>query len=619
MDVRRCRRCKRKRLDDEPDEVRQYKTCAKCRIIERNKKNSRKPLAEETMLYGLKQFREQQSAENYIEEEGLLKDEFFKRYHNKPFNYQEEITKVLNNPNYVPPVLHNHNTDEVVTSSNGNTTGPKYQMTMKTNNTTGVQPPIKSRKQQQQQPQQQQQQTQQHRHQQHQHQHQQQTHHHNQLHHQQETVIVDDEEDLYKILSELGNDDNSAKNDSKIIKENLDPYANDNVYDDFQKYLTTILEKLHSDKDIKNLVYLKEFNEVFTTNMSKFDAYTKDRTTLYQSIRLSEKQFRSHLLSNIRAMYIDPIIACLGLLYKQEYTNINEFKSTTSIKCGFSYIAKSAEQDEIKNLKESSIILVYNKKYHLLVIKLNHTSYRPSEIIYPNEFKQKVASVFGLLQMEEYSPESTAIFQNINLDYNAITGGLVYDKLVSVSHTYSEELQKFLKGLDKDVFIADFVNYEKVFKLDEENGVNDDDDDMDVDEEKPENKEEEQPQQQEQEGDVDVKMDVEEDGDHELENDVSQANKNDNESESVGQTEEEEEEEEEEEIQVEEAHVPSDELELALGESLAIENDNESENEINQTTTTFVSNENKEDDNNNDDILTKKESTVEVLDPVFQF
>ena len=95
------------------------------------------------------------------------------------------------------------------------------------------------------------------------------------------------------------------------------------------------------------------------------------------------------------------------------------------------------------------------------MIKLNHTSYRPSEIIYPNEFKQKVASVFGLLQMEEYSPESTAIFQNINLDYNAITGGLVYDKLVSVSHTYSEELQKFLKGLDKDVFIADFVNYEK--------------------------------------------------------------------------------------------------------------------------------------------------------------
>ena len=67
--------------------------------------------------------------------------------------------------------------------------------------------------------------------------------------------------------------------------------------------------------------------------------------------------------------------------------------------------------------------------------------------------------------MEEYSPESTAIFQNINLDYNAITGGLVYDKLVSVSHTYSEELQKFLKGLDKDVFIADFVNYEKVLNL----------------------------------------------------------------------------------------------------------------------------------------------------------
>lgn len=597
MDVRRCRRCKRKRLDDEPEEVRQYKTCAKCRIIERNKKNLRKPLAEETMLYGLKQFREQQSAENYIEEEGLLKDEFFKRYHNKPFNYQVEIAKVLNNPNYVPPVIHNHNTNEVVSSSNGNTAGPKYQMTMKTNNN-GNQAPTKSRKQQQQQPQQQQQQQQQHQqHHQHRQQQQQQQQTHQQLHHQQETV-VDDEEDLYKILSELGNENESPK-DAKVIKANLDPYSNDNVFDDFQKYLSTILEKLHSDKDIKNLVYLKEFNDAFTTNMSRFDAYTKDRTTLYQSIRLNERQFRSHLLSNIRALYIDPIIACLGLLYKQEYSNINEFKSTTSIKSGFSYIAKSAEQDEIKNLKESSITLVFNKKYHLLVIKLNHTSYRPSDIVYPTEFKQKVAAVFGLLQMEEFSP--VASFQNINLDYNAVTGGLVYDKLVSVSHTYNEELQNFIKELNKDAFIADFVNYEKVFKLDEENGV----DDMDVDEEKPENKKE-----QEEEEEVDDKMDVSKEADPELVSDVNQGNKD--ESEPIGETEEEEE------LHVEGAHVPSED---ESSESIAIENDNESENDINQTTT-FVSNENKDDitiKEDDHDILSKKESTVEVLDPVFQF
>lgn len=45
-------------MDDEPPEVQQYKTCAKCRIIERTKKKSRKPLAEETMRYGMRQFQE---------------------------------------------------------------------------------------------------------------------------------------------------------------------------------------------------------------------------------------------------------------------------------------------------------------------------------------------------------------------------------------------------------------------------------------------------------------------------------------------------------------------------------------------------------------------------------
>ena len=74
----------------------------------------------------------------------------------------------------------------------------------------------------------------------------------------------------------------------------------------------------------------------------------KDRTSLYQNLRLSERQFRSHLLSNLRALYLDLIIACLGLLYKQEYANLNEFKSTTSIKAGFLAISKAAVDDGIK-------------------------------------------------------------------------------------------------------------------------------------------------------------------------------------------------------------------------------------------------------------------------------
>lgn len=53
MDNRRCRRCKRKRGNDEPPAVQQYKTCAKCRVIERKKKG-KQPLSEDAMLYGTK-------------------------------------------------------------------------------------------------------------------------------------------------------------------------------------------------------------------------------------------------------------------------------------------------------------------------------------------------------------------------------------------------------------------------------------------------------------------------------------------------------------------------------------------------------------------------------------
>ncbi|EGV65848.1 hypothetical protein CANTEDRAFT_112720 [Yamadazyma tenuis ATCC 10573] len=78
-EVRRCRRCKRKRMDDEPPEVKQYKTCAKCRIIERQKKKSRKPLAEETMIYGMKQFQQQSSNSNFSHDDIFMDDELFSK------------------------------------------------------------------------------------------------------------------------------------------------------------------------------------------------------------------------------------------------------------------------------------------------------------------------------------------------------------------------------------------------------------------------------------------------------------------------------------------------------------------------------------------------------------
>lgn len=73
-DFRRCRRCKRRRMDDEPPEVQQYKTCAKCRIIERTKKKLRKPLAEETMRYGMRQFQEQNQSTDFMGDDLFAND-----------------------------------------------------------------------------------------------------------------------------------------------------------------------------------------------------------------------------------------------------------------------------------------------------------------------------------------------------------------------------------------------------------------------------------------------------------------------------------------------------------------------------------------------------------------
>lgn len=74
-DARRCRRCKRRRMDDEPPEVQQYKTCAKCRIIERTKKKLRKPLHEETITYGMRQFQEQSQNSNFTHDDIFSNDQ----------------------------------------------------------------------------------------------------------------------------------------------------------------------------------------------------------------------------------------------------------------------------------------------------------------------------------------------------------------------------------------------------------------------------------------------------------------------------------------------------------------------------------------------------------------
>lgn len=70
-------------MDDEPPEVQQYKTCAKCRIIERTKKKLRKPLAEETMRYGMRQFHEQNQSTDF------MGDDMFS---NDPYAFDADLT-----------------------------------------------------------------------------------------------------------------------------------------------------------------------------------------------------------------------------------------------------------------------------------------------------------------------------------------------------------------------------------------------------------------------------------------------------------------------------------------------------------------------------------------------
>ncbi|CAI5756732.1 unnamed protein product [Candida verbasci] len=519
-EIRRCRRCKRKRLDDEPLEVKQYKTCAKCRIIERNKKNSRKPLAEETMLYGLKQFREQASTENYIEEEGLLKDEFFKRYHNQPFNYEREIERLYNSPNHVAPMIIN-NPNETLIPNESTSPGPKYQLTLRPVDPT-EKPPKQSKKRQQREqlereyhlrppqpsvPVQQQQpiqpfippavtnnhhhhrviQEQQHKpidhlqrqqlQQQQQYQQQQNQYKYQKLNHKGEEL------DIFEELAKLGNSNEDISDKLKV-----DPYSLANVYDDFEKYLSKILESRFNNKDVENLVYLKEFSPEFTSNLSKIDLKVlenakSDSTTptpqanaLYSNpnLRLNDRQIKENISNNLKAIFIDLIIAINNLEYNIKYSNVNDMRlsATMSDSITTSYKISSTsvnDNDQLKKIKTSTISLNFNKKYNILIIKFNHINYKPSDIQYTNEFKSIVRVTYeNLLEEKEKTSSKLATWK---LDFSSLTGNLVYEKLISTQQPYSDEGKEFLKNLSKDIFISDFIHFNEKLKIDGDDDI----------------------------------------------------------------------------------------------------------------------------------------------------
>ncbi|KAK6454616.1 uncharacterized protein RJT20DRAFT_130799 [Scheffersomyces xylosifermentans] len=500
-DIRRCRRCKRKRLEDEPLEVRQYKTCAKCRIIERNKKNSRKPLAEETMLYGLKQFREQSSSDNFLEEEGLLNDEFFRRFHNKPFNYEAELQEILNNPNYVSPVLNppaevepasqRHYTFKSATipiAGFSPTPAPaasshqpqvqtakiqQYQAPKHSKPNPSVSMPLDNIRQYKPK---------------------QRTDFNNVY-----GEVESKEEDIFVELAKLGNRSELTIASTADAKD-IDPYLYGNVYDDFQSFLLKVLDKREKREDVVNLVYLKEFNEEFTNNLGRYDStLTSKENNSALSARFGEKQLRTHLLNNLKSLYVESVIAMMGIPYNQESSNLLDFKSSNSIKSihTFNYhdTGKVDTHNDFIKIKNSTIYMSFNRRYNLLIIKINHITYKPSGRVYSEELKQKVVDIYKKLQYERTlpPPPSTPNLHNGTLDYNAFTATLVYDKLFAVYDMLTEDSQNILKSVSKDEFIGDFVNFTTVFKLNEESPEDNDEEmeEADQDEEDEEDEEEE--------------------------------------------------------------------------------------------------------------------------------
>lgn len=400
-DQRRCRRCKRKRLEDEPTEVMQYKTCAKCRIIERNKKNSRRPLADETMLYGLKQFQEQRASDNFMEEEGLLDDEFFRRFQNKVFNYDAEIREVLSNPNYVPPVLalgsrYTFKQDPGIKKT--------YQKKKKFEDERISQFQAAATP----------------------------------------TTTAPAEE--YGILTELSKLGNTGEETHET--DGVDPYAYKNVYSDFQAFLTAVLGKRERGENVHNLVYLREFeNEVV-------EILNNDPTN---TVNEGERQIKINLHHNIKSLYIDPISALTKVEYNQVHTNVQDAKNNVTIRGYHSLVQQQGATTVSNAIKNSSIYFTYDRAYNVLIIKVNHHTFKPSTNSYSPEIKQKIHELVRPVG-----------------EYNVYTAGLVYDKLLQWGLTMDPKTQLFIGGLTREDFVSDFLNFDLVFTLDVEEAVEQD-------------------------------------------------------------------------------------------------------------------------------------------------
>lgn len=452
---RRCRRCKRKRLDDEPPEVQQYKTCAKCRIIERTKKKLRKPLAEETMRYGLKQFHEQNQNANFIHEEIFYSEqlrkelEAFEKAHGSSAGASSTSTSGVSESSHPQPQQQRFSLYQgpaditsianaaVNAASVGPAIGDSYAARAQAPR---AQPgpkypsqyPAVSAAAQAAQAQAAQA-------------------------HAAAQAPKAPADDLRKYRPDLPVGPLNCElcttrldpKDSIHYTYRLchkcyeDPFNNDNVFGSYNEYLLYIANNA-GKKDLSNLIFICEMDSLFADSLESSKPI------------ITELQFRQFVLDSLKSIYLDPIIASIRVKYNNISNNVNEinvnlntvnnsnythrlelFKQTHPVKFYYKSVPDSQHSDP-----ESTIYLNYNLINNLLIIKINYKLNQ--SVTYPEPFLVVVKNIVEADNDYKFDDDVSAI--------------KVYNHLVANPDKLEPSDQKFLQGLSKEQFVKDFLS-----------------------------------------------------------------------------------------------------------------------------------------------------------------
>jgi hypothetical protein len=492
--------------------VRQYKTCAKCRIIERQKKKLKKPLAEETMVYGMRQLQEQQPG-SWSEDLFNQDDVFVDDSHN-PLNVRARNAAsaaaaaaeaaVANATSHSSLVA----TAAAAVSAGGvNDVFPAYQT---------FEDQFEHQKQQQQQQQQQhhQQQQQQQQHYQH-----------------QEDQAGGDNDKKHNGVGHTSNGADAAMGYAiqvalsacevcgtqvDVAGNNLchqcqsDPYRLPHVYGDFSDFLQQVSPNGQSETAtrifIKQVVAAPDFNENVDTNNVNPN---------------NERQYRELVLNSIKQIYLNPVMAATGYKFVRVSSNLalSSHNAPKVDPVSGKYVYRDTQR--VKALyrskveeSQSEILLyvTYDTSANLIVIKITWLPYKKVEgepavtdqaavlteersltpqreaggdietepelehegevdgdrhdvaeaqatvlsSKYPLKFVQLVDLTLKSLVAEEAQDAS-------HLGYNESTGNILFDRLLKRKEEYPEEIRDVIATLDdKDEFAREFVDFEKL-------------------------------------------------------------------------------------------------------------------------------------------------------------